>query len=71
MDDKTFTELKTIKELLKVELLQWENESKNRRSTLSDRKLAKDQANKIYLLICKIEEKIHIKLYSFIEQNKI
>jgi hypothetical protein len=69
MKNYSMTELTTIKGLLKGELLDWENSSRNMGATLQDRKDASEQVNKIAPLISKIEETIHVQLYKFIEEN--
>lgn len=65
--NKSITELKTIKELLQIELLSWRNQAKNPSTTLQDRKDAKEQIEKIHVCISNIDDAIHRKLYDFLE----
>lgn len=65
--NKSITELKTIKELLQIELLSWRNQVKNPSTTLQDRKDAKEQIEKIHVCISNIDDAIHRKLYNFLE----
>lgn len=69
MNKKSITELKTIKELLQIELLSWRNQAKNPSTTLQDRKDAKEQIEKIHVCISNIDDAIHRKLYDFLENH--